>query len=341
MTEAHGAAHTPPGPALTPVFMLSLPRSGSTLLQRIVATHTAIATGPEPTFLLPLLNIGSDAEVAATFDQRFTAMAVEDFLQSTGDARGTFDEMVRAAAGIAYSRASTPGARFFLDKTPKYHMVVDDLLRVFPNSPVIVLWRNPLAVIASLMTTWGRPPGRWNLQHFRLDLFVALPALVEAVRAHPDRFLAIRYEDLVADRAGVATKVFEALGLDVADSDIDEFAAVELVGRIQDPNVGNTGFREVRSDRVDRWIDVLSNPLRKAWCRRYLRWLGSDRLETMGYRLDELLGALDDVETDARFLVRDLVDVPYDSVYRLLELGLLGRKLRDLIRGHRPLLAHK
>ena len=48
---------------------------------------------------------------------------------------------------------------------------MNDLVRIFPDAPAIVLWRNPLAIIGSILATWGGAGGRWNLQHFRLDLY--------------------------------------------------------------------------------------------------------------------------------------------------------------------------
>jgi hypothetical protein len=41
----------------TPLFLLSLPRSGSTLAQRILAAHGGIATTSEPWILLPYLYV--------------------------------------------------------------------------------------------------------------------------------------------------------------------------------------------------------------------------------------------------------------------------------------------
>ncbi len=268
-------------------------------------------------------------------------MAIQDFLASTDDGDATFDEMVRAAASVAYGRASSDEARFFLDKTPKYHMVAEEILRVFPTAPVVVLWRNPLAVIASILSTWGRRPGRWNLHHFRLDLFHALPHLIDVARRHADRIEFVQYEQLVASPHDVAGRVFSRLGLSAEKSDIDRFAEVELAGRVQDPNVATEGFRSVRDDRVDQWMDVLGNPIRTAWCRRYLRWLGAERLGVMGYDLDELLASLDAAPRSTRYLLSDVVKVPYDTVYRTFELGMAKRTLRAVVRRQRPILAHK
>ena len=37
----------------------------------------------------------------------------------------------------------------------------------------------------------------------------------------------------------------------------------------------------------------MNNPVRKAWCHRYLRWIGQERLAVMGRVLDVLIAELD------------------------------------------------
>ena len=330
-----------PPDASTPVFLLSMPRSGSTMLQRMLATHPSIATGPEPTFLLPLILSAARNEIFATFDQRFTADAIEDFFASASGGDAAFDATVRAAAAEAYRYAAGTDAQYFLDKTPKYHLVADDLIRIFPSAPIIVLWRNPLSVIASLMSTWGGGGGRWNLHHFRLDLYRGLPNLIDAVRRHPERCRTVRYEDLVADPNGTLAGLFGLLGLDPSLAGIDRFGEIDLPGRIQDPNVGTDAFARVRTDRVEQWGTILANPVRRAWCRRYLRWLGADRIAAMGYDLDILLDELDGLPRSARFLASDTLLVPYDVAYRTLQLGVVAARLRSIRRREFPLLPHK
>jgi hypothetical protein len=249
--------------------------------------------------------------------------------------------MVRAAARSGYARAAGGGQRYFLDKTPKYHIVVRDISRIFPDSPAVILWRNPLSVIASLMSTWGGGGGRWNIHHFRLDLYRGLPELIEATLEHPERFHTVHYERLVTQPDGVSDDLFAYLDLRPTEAGVDRFADVTLDGRVQDPNVGSEGFRTVRSDRIATWESVLSNPMRKAWCRRYLRWLGAERLAVMGYDLDVLLEDLDGVPTSRRFVASDVLLMPYDVAYRTLELSMMGRKMSAIRNGELPLLAYK
>ena len=57
-------------PALTPVFLLSLPRSGSTLLQRMLGTHPEIFTRGEGHFLLPFFYAGRSEGVYAAYGHK-------------------------------------------------------------------------------------------------------------------------------------------------------------------------------------------------------------------------------------------------------------------------------
>ena len=74
-TKRVGIMGEPP----TPIFIFSLPRAGSTLLQRMLAAHDAIASAPEPTFLLPLLYTLKDRDVYAAYSHELVVWAIEDF----------------------------------------------------------------------------------------------------------------------------------------------------------------------------------------------------------------------------------------------------------------------
>ena len=77
-------------------------------------------------------------------------------------------------------------------------------------------------------------------------------------------------------------------------------------------------YRALSSEPVDKWREFVSNPLRRAWLKRYLEWLGGARLATMGYDLDALLedlaatgsgraGLAQDGVQLGRALVRDVI----------------------------------
>src|SRR5262249_20278294 len=65
--------------ATTPILLLSLPRSGSTLVQRVLAAHPGVATASEPWLLLPLLLPLRDDVPAPGGWQPRVHSALEDF----------------------------------------------------------------------------------------------------------------------------------------------------------------------------------------------------------------------------------------------------------------------
>jgi hypothetical protein len=86
----------------------------------------------------------------------------------------------------------------------------------------------------------------------------------------------------------------------------------------------------VSSDPLERWRQTLNNPVRKAWCRRYLHWIGRDRLAVMGYDLDGLIAELDSLPTTYRQIGSDVGRSCWGLIRDLSEPRILGQKLSKL-----------
>lgn len=299
-----------------PAFLLSLPRSGSTLLQRLIGAHSRVATAAEPWLLLAPLYALRGEGVFAEYGHTTARKALQDLCGHLPEGEDDYLAAVAAMAQRVYAGVSPADASVFLDKTPRYSLVVDQILRAFPDSPVVVLHRNPLAVLSSISQTWL--DGRWEPYLHKIDLYTALERLLAAQAAQPERILAVRYEDLVTEPERVLGRVLDHMDLKWEPSVIDGFTDVSVAGRVGDPT-GTKAYDVVSTASVERWRPQLASPVRKAWCRRYLRWIGRDRLRLMGYDLDELLHALSAEPSDwgrapadalrtAKGVVRDLVE---------------------------------
>ena len=64
--------------SVRPVFLLSLPRSGSTLVQRLLASHPEVATAAEPWVMLPHLYARRERGIAAEYTQPIAARAITE-----------------------------------------------------------------------------------------------------------------------------------------------------------------------------------------------------------------------------------------------------------------------
>jgi sulfotransferase family protein len=270
--------------SVRPVFVLSLPRSGSTLLQRMLATHPEVATASEPWVLLPQLYALRERGAVAEYGHRTAARAIADFSDSLPGGRDAYLAEVRRSVTALYEQAAGEAA-WFLDKTPRYHLVVDEIMALFPDARFVFLWRNPLAVAASMIESFGR--GHWNLDRYDVDLHGGLDRLIAAHERGDPRTVAIRFEDLVADPVAGTRTVFELLELDPALAAAESFAGTSLNGRMGD-RTGTASYTEISGEPVARWQATMANPLRKRWCATYLRSLGPAQLEAMGYDFDGL-----------------------------------------------------
>ena len=286
-----------------PLFLFSLPRSGSTLAQRILAAHQPIATASEPWILLPYLYTLREHGIYAEYSHQVLALAIEDFCKVLPRGREDYVAELREFALRLYGRASPNGTQYFLDKTPRYNLIASEVLATFPHAKCLFLWRNPLAVVASIIESWG--DGKWNLHRFKVDLFDGFENLIRTYQRHKGEVHAMRYEALVTKPEETCDELFRYLDLPFDRSSLEFFGDVELRGRMGD-STGTNKYERVSSAPLEGWRRTLDNPVRKAWCRRYLRWIGKDRLAVMGYDLDGLIAELDALPTSYRRVGSDV-----------------------------------
>ncbi|HET7172365.1 MAG TPA: sulfotransferase [Gaiellales bacterium] len=287
--------------SVRPLFVLSLPRSGSTLLQRMLATHPEVATSSEPWILLPQLYALRPYDAQAEYGHRTAARALHDFCDVLPGGRAAYLEEVRRTVLALYEQAAG-GATWFVDKTPRYHLVVDEIMELFPGARFVFLWRHPLAVAASVVDSFGR--GHWNIDRYGVDLYGGLDRLVAAQARNDPRARSIRYEDLVADPEGVTAGIFEFLDLPPAGDTATRFTEVDLAGRMGD-RTGRKRYDTVTEESVSRWRETMRNPLRKRWCAGYLRFVGPDRMGAMGYDAAEIEHELSSIRTGGALLASD------------------------------------
>ncbi|HEY7399987.1 MAG TPA: sulfotransferase [Actinomycetota bacterium] len=249
-----------------PSFLIvGTPRSGTTLVQRLacelpgvrvpIETHFFAQFYPERfRWRFPLQGnelreaVGEYASMKNLREAALAPERVADRLDDRADGPlALFDAVVRELAG----EADTYG-----EKTPTHLPWVRPLTRAMPGLRVIAVVRDPRAVVSStLELPWGpkRPEGyavvaqRWLLD--QRELAKARDALGR------ERFLLLRYEDVVAD-PGVARGRIAAL-IDVAD----EGRAAPKAGDIVLPRESwkARATERVTDERVRAWEQRLSD----------------------------------------------------------------------------------
>lgn len=179
------------------VFLMSLPRSGSTLLSILMGGHSRMHAPPEPWFLLPLLHLAEEGVWPQDFGAAHAAIATREFMD-----RKDLMELTREFACGAYNRSlRRAGKSVFVDKTPRYYHISQELDALFPQSRRVWLVRNPFDVAASIKTTWkievAELVGSPLTQH-SYDFLLGLPHIVDACRHPSPKATVVRYEELTA-----------------------------------------------------------------------------------------------------------------------------------------------
>jgi hypothetical protein len=79
---------------------------------------------------------------------------------------------------------------------------------------------------------------------------------------------------------------------------------------------------------LDAWRATMANPLRRRWCRRYLAWIGAERLATMGYDCAALETELAAAPRSLRHLGSDFMRLGFGWLDQRLD---LEPRLRGLL----------
>ncbi len=276
MPAEPGAGPAEPGPsgpgsgAGAPVFVVGWPRSGTTLLARMLAAHPRLCCGPE-THLFSHLE--PDQLAAAVADPAWPAVAVA--------ALGTLDlegQQVMAlyghdgeglAAALAARRASVPallqalyepllartGAQRIVEKTPNHLERVGAVRAAFGSSPVLRIARDPRDACRSLRRIRWLPKDIEGAATLWRSWFEVSR---EFFRTDPDQ-LTVRYEDLVADPAGVLRAVCAAIGEQYRPGMLDYAATPDTVTTAAEQWKGDVR-RPLEATAAHRWRRELQGP---------------------------------------------------------------------------------
>jgi tetratricopeptide (TPR) repeat protein len=191
-------------PAPDPIFIVGLPRSGSTLVEQILASHSAVEGTMElPDMLTIVQQLGKSGDRGRSYPETIADLSAER-LRELG---ATYLERTRI-----HRREGRP---CFIDKLPNNWLHVGLIRLILPNATIIDARRHPLGCCLS-----GYKQHFARGQAFSYDLadigryyrdYVELMAHVDAVA--PGAVHRVIYERMVADTEGEVRRLLAHIGL--------------------------------------------------------------------------------------------------------------------------------
>lgn len=270
------------------VFLLGLPRSGTTLLQRLLGENTAIHTTAEPWLLLPFCQMLRNGGQTAEYDADLARQGIQDFLLELPGGEATFMNVLRHAVGELYGKCSgLHGARYFLDKTPRYHYIVPELIRLFPRAKFIFLFRNPLAVLASVAESWfgGSVANALADDSHGRDLVAGPGNLAEGLSLLSDRACVVQYESLVTNAEEELSRICRYLDIPFEPAMLKYDPAQRFKGSFGD-SIGIPKYDRATTESIGKWQQILLRSENVAHARAYLAQLPEGVVRSLGYDPD-------------------------------------------------------
>ncbi|OGW74810.1 MAG: hypothetical protein A2Z72_06010 [Omnitrophica bacterium RBG_13_46_9] len=286
------------------IFLISQPRSGSTMLQRILGNHHDIYTVSEPWLMVPpLVGLTCRWSSPEGREARFARENVRRFLETFPGGRDDYFEGLRRMYVYLYNRAlENSGKRYFLDKTPRYAYFIPELYRVFPEARYIFLLRNPLAVLCSIVTNWTGYDKRTLSTDHNDDLVDVPRLLLEGMNILDSKAIKVHYERLVSQPDAEIRRICENIGVGFYPEIIEYNAYGLPQWCFGDQFVYKHTAPDAR--KSESWKAAVRDPRMWGFAYSYLGSLGKDLVEHLGYSYRELHGVLQN--SRPHWLVRGL-----------------------------------
>lgn len=200
------------GSDISPVFICTLPRSGSTLIDKILGSHSLVT------------NLGESGLLASALIPVCEQNKVsKEFWLWNKDMLATKPLTMFRDNFIKHSLMASVSTPLITEKSMNNDLVLPLLALVFPNAKFIYLNRNPLDICLSC---YQLPLGDEQKYSYKMEWLADRYEGFKRIMTHwqqqfPDRVLELNYEDLVQDQKEKTVELLNFCGLEWEDSCLD------------------------------------------------------------------------------------------------------------------------
>ncbi len=224
-----------------PIFIVGLPRSGSTLLEQILASHSQVEGTLELPDIPRLVHHLQGREYQPE-NPRYPGVLAQLAL-------GDFERF--GEKYLADTRVFRTGKRFFIDKMPNNFRHIGLIHLILPNAKIIDARREPMACCFSNFKQLFASGQEFTYgiediaRYYRS--YVELMAHWDEVL--PGKILRVQHEDVVADLDGNVRRLLDFCGLDFEPSCLEFHKTARSIRTASSEQVR----RPISSEGVDQW----------------------------------------------------------------------------------------
>ena len=194
-----------------PIFIVGMPRSGTTVLERVLGNHSCVTSAGE---------LGDFARQLRWSADHVTAEPIDETILARSDAIDFAEVGRRYLAQTQWRALAKP---WFVDKLPINFVQLGFIRRALPQARILHMTRDPMDVCFSNFKAFF---GAGYAYSYDLGALAAQYRDYRRLMQHwhavmPDRILDVAYADLVENPEAVARRVFEFCGLGFEREAID------------------------------------------------------------------------------------------------------------------------
>lgn len=222
----------------TPIFILGMIRSGTSLVEQILASHPRVYGAGEVVLL------------GQAIVSRFSGQNDLDFAKLVRQAdSGVFNEL--GTEYLKNIRQLSKGAEFTTDKMPENYRYIGIIKLAFPNAKIIHCVRDPVDTCLSIFKILFSHGHEYS---YNLEILGEYYNQYRQLMAHwhavlPGFIHDIRYEDMISDQEGQTRALLEYCGLEWDDACLEFYKTDRQVRTASSEQVR----KPIYSDSVQLW----------------------------------------------------------------------------------------
>ena len=263
------------------IFIISQPRAGSTLLQKLLSNNELVDTVSEPWLLLPLLSIYKPELIDARYNYKLAMDGFFDYLGKKNSSLEFKNNLKQLILGLYKVSNSN---QYFIDKTPRNYEIIPLIMEFFPTAKFIVLKRNPFASLHSMLAIWSN--GKLHsLKTFYRDFLIAPQLIQEFCDTHGKKtnVKEVYYENILSDPKNKTKEIYDWLNIPFDEHVLDLGKNEKIAGLFGDDAQKEQPLKTINSDLKDSWKDQLGDKSVAAFFSLYQNYLSSEFLKKYGY----------------------------------------------------------
>jgi len=207
-------------PPINPIFIIGMPRSGTTLIEQIIASHKEVTAGGEISIINQIVQSIMNEIYSTTPPNEISALSADNLQK--------YSQFYMA--GIQYLLHGN--ARSITDKMPQNFLYLGLIKSIFPNAKIIHCMRNPIATAFSCYETLFTARG----QEFSNDLeelgrfYLFYQETISHWKAMiPSSILDVQYENIISNQEDETRRILEFCGLQWDDNCLEFYKTTRTV----------------------------------------------------------------------------------------------------------------